>query len=125
MSLGFIYNAQNVDQTYGSLPPPAAGFDFFQGPRVPSTGATATFRGRTLDGFRNLPMTAFFYFIKSDLTLADPPDETTHWSVRAMAEAAGIGAVSVQRIWQATGLTPRDIEDVFFGNAVRLIEGLA
>ena len=72
LSLGFIYNAQNVDQTYGSLPPPAAGFDFFQGPRVPSTGATATFRGRTLDGYRNLPMTAFFYFIKSDLTLADP-----------------------------------------------------
>jgi hypothetical protein len=24
-----------------------------------------------------------------DLTLADPPDETTHWSVRAMAKAAG------------------------------------
>ncbi len=72
LSLGFIYNAQNVDQTYGSLPPPAAGFDFFQGPRVPAPGATARFRGRMLDGYRNLPMTAFFYFIKSDLTLADP-----------------------------------------------------
>jgi hypothetical protein len=32
-----------------------------------------------------------------DLTLADPPGETTHWSVRAMAKAVGIGAVSVQR----------------------------
>jgi len=72
LSLGFIYNAQNVDQTYGSLPPPAAGFDFFQGPRVSAPGSTATFRGRTIDGSRNLPMTAFFYFIKSDLTLADP-----------------------------------------------------
>jgi hypothetical protein len=28
-----------------------------------------------------------------DLTLADPPGETTHWSVRAMAKAAGVGAV--------------------------------
>ena len=39
-----------------------------------------------------------------DLTLADPPGEATHWSVRAMARAAGIGAASVQRIWQANGL---------------------
>jgi hypothetical protein len=72
LSLGFIYNAQNVDQTYGSLPPPAAGFDFFQGPRVPAPGETATFRGKFVDGYRNLRMTSFFYFIKSDLTLADP-----------------------------------------------------
>ena len=72
LSLGFIYNAQNVDQTYGSLPPPAAGFDFFQGPVVAAPGATATFRGKYLQGYRNLPMTSFFYFIKSDQTLADP-----------------------------------------------------
>jgi hypothetical protein len=72
LSLGFIYNAQNVDQTYGALPPPAAGFDFFQGPVVAAPGATATFRGKYLQGYRNLPMTSFFYFIKSDQTLADP-----------------------------------------------------
>ncbi|MGK7865492.1 helix-turn-helix domain-containing protein [Falsiroseomonas sp. E2-1-a4] len=42
-----------------------------------------------------------------DLTLTEPPDETTHWSVRAMAKAAGIGAVSEQRIWQANGLDRR------------------
>jgi transposase len=41
-----------------------------------------------------------------DPTLADPPGETTHWSVRAVARAAGIGAVSAQRIWQADGLAP-------------------
>ena len=72
LSLGFVYNAANVDQTYGSLPPPAAGFDFFQGPRVPSPGSSAIFRGRLVDGYQNLPMTSFFYFIRSDLTLADP-----------------------------------------------------
>jgi hypothetical protein len=72
LSLGFIYNAQNVDQTYGSLPPPSSGFDFFQGPIVAAPGATATFRGKYLQGYRNLPMTSFFYFIKSDQTLADP-----------------------------------------------------
>jgi hypothetical protein len=72
LSLGFVYNANNVDQVYGSLPPPAAGFDFFQGPRVPSAGGTAIFRGKQLAGYRNLPMTSFFYFINSDPTLADP-----------------------------------------------------
>jgi hypothetical protein len=72
LSLGFVYNANIVDATYGSLPPPSAGFDFFQGPRVTSPGSSAIFRGKRIDGFRNLPMTAFFYFINSDPTLADP-----------------------------------------------------
>ena len=51
-----------------------------------------------------------------DLTLADPPGETTHWSVRAMAKAAGIGAVSVQRIWQAHGLTPHRMKTFKLSN---------
>ena len=72
LSLGFVYNSNIQDATYGSLPPPAAGFDFFQGPRVPSQGSSAIFRGKRIDGYRNLPMTAFFYFINSDPTLADP-----------------------------------------------------
>jgi hypothetical protein len=72
LSLGFVYNSSTVDQTYGSLPPPAAGFDFFQGPRVPSPGSTAIFRGQTIPGYRNLPMTAFFYFINSNPNLEDP-----------------------------------------------------
>ena len=45
-----------------------------------------------------------------DLTLAAPPGETTHWSVRAMAKVVGIGAISVQRIWRANGLTPHRIK---------------
>lgn len=32
-SLGFVYNATNTDQLYGSRPP-AVGYDFFQGPKV-------------------------------------------------------------------------------------------
>lgn len=72
LSLGFIYNGNNTDATYSPLPPPAAGFDFFQGPRVPSTGSTAIFRGKQITGYKSLPMTAFFYFIKSDPLLTDP-----------------------------------------------------
>ena len=41
-----------------------------------------------------------------DLTLDDPPGETTHWTLRAMARTVGIGVSSVQRIWKAHQLTP-------------------
>jgi len=40
------------------------------------------------------------------MTLAGPPGETTHWSGRMMAKAAGISHRSVQRIWAAHGLKP-------------------
>ena len=51
-----------------------------------------------------------------ELTLADPPGETTHWSVRAMAKAVGIGAVSVQRIWKAHGFTPHRMKTFKLSN---------
>lgn len=40
------------------------------------------------------------------LTLAPPGHEATHWTVRAMAKAAGIAASSVVKIWHDHGLTP-------------------
>ena len=42
-----------------------------------------------------------------ELTLAEPPGETTHWTGRAMAAACGISLRSVQRIWAAHGLQHR------------------
>lgn len=44
-----------------------------------------------------------------DLTLAEPPGETTHWTGRMMAKATGISLRSVQRIWEAHGLEPHRI----------------
>src|SRR3954468_18806040 len=35
------------------------------------------------------------------LALGEPPGETTHWTGRLMAKAAGISLTSVQRIWRA------------------------
>ena len=40
------------------------------------------------------------------LTLADPPGETTRWTAAAMAEASGISASSVRRIWRSHGIQP-------------------
>ena len=40
------------------------------------------------------------------LTLEPPDHEATHWTVRAMAKAAGIAASSVVKIWHDHGLAP-------------------
>ncbi|KAF0142502.1 MAG: hypothetical protein FD122_459 [Stygiobacter sp.] len=63
LSLQYIYNAKANDATYGTIPP-AAGFDFFQGPRIKTNVAsdTAIFKGKKWSGYKNLPMTAAYYF---------------------------------------------------------------
>ncbi len=43
------------------------------------------------------------------MTLAEPPGEATHWTSRAMAQAAGVSHRSVQRIWAAHGLRPHRV----------------
>ena len=46
--------------------------------------------------------------VKAVLTITrlSTPDAATHWSVRTMAEAAGVSPASVQRIWAANGMKP-------------------
>jgi transposase len=44
------------------------------------------------------------------LTGGEPPHEATHWTAAAMAEAAGISASSVRRIWRAHKLQPHRIK---------------
>jgi Winged helix-turn helix len=65
------------------------------------------------------------------LTLAEPPDETTHWTGRAMAAASGISLRSVQRIWAAHGLQPHRVrrfklsQDPAFAAKLRDVVGRA
>ncbi len=40
------------------------------------------------------------------LTQEPPPREATHWTLRMMADAAGVAASTVQGIWKAHGLAP-------------------
>jgi transposase len=40
---------------------------------------------------------------------AAAPDEATHWTAPAMAQASGLSVSSVQRIWRAHGLRPHQI----------------
>jgi len=72
LSLGFIYNGDNDDGSYGANPP-AGGFDFFQGPIVPGEPSEhAIFKGKVLQGYKNLEMSSFFFFINSDNVYTDP-----------------------------------------------------
>jgi DDE superfamily endonuclease/Homeodomain-like domain len=64
------------------------------------------------------------------LTLADPPGEATHWTAAAMAQASGISASSVRRIWRSHGLQPHRVRrfklsrDPQFAAKLRDIVGL-
>ena len=44
------------------------------------------------------------------LTQEPAPGETTHWTSSAMADAAGISASAVLRIWRAHGLQPHRVK---------------
>lgn len=64
------------------------------------------------------------------LTLAEPPGETTQWTGRAMAKAAGVSLSYVQHVWHLYGLQPHRIRtfklsnDPAFAAKVRDIVGL-
>lgn len=62
LSMGYCYNATNNDEIYAGKPP-AVGYDFFQGPIVPSPGDTAYVSGVAVPDYRNLPMTSFNKYI--------------------------------------------------------------
>ncbi|MFH0991383.1 MAG: choice-of-anchor X domain-containing protein, partial [bacterium] len=74
LSMGFVFNAYDTDTNYQSfgLPPAAFGYDFFQGPAVPSPGDTAIFDLKKKAGYKNLGLTAFSYFSQGSSYL-DPP----------------------------------------------------
>ena len=65
-----------------------------------------------------------------DLALGPPPGETTHWTGRMLAKAAGVSLRSVQRILEAHQLAPHRIRtfklsnDAKFADKLRDIVGL-
>ncbi len=85
LSLGYVYNAVSQDPVYSQagFPPPAGGYDFFAGPRVPQPGGTAIWHLKKIDGYVNLPMTSFAFFaagqIDSDPDRGGPYTGTQQW----------------------------------------------
>src|SRR6266851_3715521 len=62
------------------------------------------------------PLTAEVIERVVEMTLAEPPGERTHWTGRAMAQAAGVSHRSVQRIWAAHGLKPHRVRSFKLSN---------
>ena len=85
--VGYCYNATNNDPIYGSQPP-CVGYDFLQGPIMPSPGDTAMVSGTPCPNFRNLPMTSFNKFING--TDPQSPQES-YWYMLGLDAVEGSG----------------------------------
>jgi transposase len=55
-------------------------------------------------------------------TANEMPANATHWSVRSMAKAVGIGHTSVQRIWAEAGLKPHLVGKFKLSNDPKFVE---
>ena len=67
LSLAFAWNGNAIDRDFRKfgLPPAAGGFDYLQGPAVPSPGDRAVFNLQYKDDYKNLGMSTFAYFSAS------------------------------------------------------------
>ncbi|MFH1194947.1 MAG: hypothetical protein V1720_04505 [bacterium] len=74
LSLAFCYNADNDDEYYYRLNPPALGYSFLQGPIVEGERKdTALIKGRKIPGYKNLPLTSFILYINAAGTMYRDP----------------------------------------------------
>ena len=55
-------------------------------------------------------------------TLEPPPDGTTHWSVRRLADATGLSPTTVHRIWREHKLKPHQTRTFKFSKDPQLVE---
>lgn len=58
------------------------------------------------------------------LTTQTKPEGQTHWSVRTMADRAGVSPATVQRIWSELGLQPHRVDTFKISNDPRFEEKL-
>lgn len=77
LALGYMYG-HRPDAVYGENPP-ALGYVFLQGPKVPSPGDTARFMDDNVPNYKNLSMTALAAIIKGPLDLSDPEGGEEAW----------------------------------------------
>jgi transposase len=97
--------------------------------RYAEAGADALLRDKTRPpGKTPVPMSTVANVVA--LTCSEPPGEVTHWTGRAMAEAAGLSLTTIQRIWKAHKLAPHRLRsfkrsnDPAFAEKVEDIVGL-
>ncbi len=91
LSLGYAYN-EGADEVYGEGAP-AVGFDFLEGPAVPSPGDSATVLGEWRQGYRNLPMTSFNRYSNN---AGDPQNATE--TINYMRGLTASGAIVIDPV---------------------------
>ncbi|MCB2206567.1 T9SS type A sorting domain-containing protein [bacterium] len=69
-AVAYTYNGREIDAVYS--PPAAAGTVWLQTPIVPASGAVARFGDAVRDGYRNIPLSSFVYYISADPRYRDP-----------------------------------------------------
>ncbi|MFZ0391312.1 MAG: hypothetical protein WAN36_12715 [Calditrichia bacterium] len=80
LGLGYSYNADNDDQTYGAAPP-AVGIDFFQGPLIDNPDSTVVLPdGTTFQGKEMLKMTSFVFYNNDDSPQGNPSSGNDVWN---------------------------------------------
>ncbi len=81
LGLGYLYNAADPDQQYGSAPP-AIGIDFFQGPIIDgaSTDTVKLPDGTVYPGKKMLKMTSFIYYNNNDSPNGNPQTSIDGWN---------------------------------------------
>ena len=82
LGVGYVWNSDNDDEGsdgFGS-PAPAAGFDFFQGPIVPSPGDSAKVSSGWVQDFKNLKMTSFLFYRGGGGVTEDPSTALDHYN---------------------------------------------
>ncbi len=100
------------------------------GVSLPTVGLwRGNFARRRLDGLADAPRSGRPREIDDDQvgrvlakTLEPPPDGTTHWSVRRLAQATGISATTVHRIWKEHKLKPHQVRSFKFSKDPQLAE---
>jgi hypothetical protein len=86
LSMGYIWNSNSIDTEFRKfgLPPPAGGYDFFQGPLVPGSASdVGIFDLKRRPGFKNLGMYHFgFFSAGSPIPGPDPAAGTYEGTLR-------------------------------------------
>ncbi len=78
-NMGYAYNSGEFDNEYNKfeLLPPVIAYDLVQGPRVPSVTGRAMWNSSLIDGYSNLPVTAFVVLVDSEFR--DQPAHNTDY----------------------------------------------
>lgn len=71
LGMMFAYNGNSPDAVYGAQTP-ALGIVWLQTPIVPSPGDVARFGDGLREGYRNIPLQSFAFYINSDPIYSDP-----------------------------------------------------